>query len=122
MSMQNINSLIENLERNEVEELELLVSHYFVNSNEKERVKIKGAQERIGHDRMRLGAARAHTKVTLYEFGDGQKLVIESSANLRSSDNIEQISLFADAELFDFHAEWIGKLMTKPLSARSRIE
>ncbi len=121
MSMRNIDTLIECMERSEVDRLELLLSHYFVNSNEKERLKIKEAQARIGSERMMLGAARSHTKVTLFDFGK-RKLIIESSANLRSSDNVEQISAFCDAELFDWHAEWIGKLMTKPLTARSKIE
>ncbi len=121
MSMRNIETLIACMDANEVEKLELLLSHYFVNSNEKERVKIKEAQARLGNDRMQLGAARSHTKVTLFKFTDGRNLIIESSANLRSSDNVEQISAFCDAELFDWHAEWIGSLMTKPLTARSSV-
>ena len=120
MSIRNIDGLVECLDRNEIESLELLLSHYFVNSNEKERQRIKEAQARLGNDRMKLGAARTHTKVTLFEFPD-RKLVIEASANLRSSDNVEQISAFCDAELFDFHAEWISSLMTKPLTHRSKV-
>lgn len=122
MNLRNVETLVENLERGEIGRLELLLSHYFVNNNEKERIRILAAKAKFGPERMATGAARSHTKVNLFEFASGRKLVMESSANLRSSDNVEQISAFCDAVLFDWHKEWLQKLMTKPLTARSRVD
>lgn len=45
--------------------------------------------------------------------------VIEGSANLRSSDNLEQICVFDDPEAHDFHAGWIDELTARTPSATS---
>lgn len=56
---------------------------------------------------MALLAMRNHAKLLLIELEDGRKLVVESSANLRSCRAVEQFALSHDAGLFDFHAAWI---------------
>lgn len=61
----------------------------------------------------RLAAARRHAKTTLFEVDDGRKYVIESSANLRSCQSVEQFMIAQDAELYDFHEAWINDLMEK---------
>jgi hypothetical protein len=38
---------------------------------------------------------------------------MEGSANLRSNGNQEQLALFTDPELHDFHAAWIDALLAK---------
>ena len=40
----------------------------------------------------------------------GDHFVIEGSANLRSSDNLEQIAVFNDPDLVAFHQAWIDTL------------
>jgi hypothetical protein len=61
----------------------------------------------------RAAAPRSHAKVVTMHFADGQKLILEGSANLRTNSNREQFCLIHDAELHDWHAawvdEWIGK-------------
>lgn len=54
----------------------------------------------------RLTIGRSHAKVTLLDY-PGRALVIESSANLRSSGNIEQITAKQCRALHDFHLGWI---------------
>ena len=67
-----------------------------------------GAMEQAAIGRKwKIAKARNHAKVALFDCG----LVIETSANLRSSDNIEQITAVHDVELYDFHREWIAKLI-----------
>ena len=62
--------------------------------------------------RARLIVARNHAKVICLPTCTGDHFVIEGSANLRSSDNIEQITILNDAELLAFHVEWIEHLAT----------
>lgn len=54
--------------------------------------------------------ARNHAKVICLPTESGDHFVIEGSANLRSSDNLEQIAIFNDAELIAFHRAWMAEL------------
>lgn len=58
----------------------------------------------------RLVVARNHAKVICLPTAAGDHFVIEGSANLRSSDNLEQIAVFNDPELAAFHRDWIESL------------
>ena len=40
--------------------------------------------------------------------------VIEGSANLRSSDNLEQMTIYNDRRVHDFHAEWMDYVRENP--------
>ena len=122
MSLKNIESLVSCIEQREIESLELLVSHFFVNGNPVEREKLQNARENLGVERLRLGVARNHAKVTLIDQGT-RKLVILSSANYRSSDNIEDIAIHCDSDLYEFHRAWIEKLiLTSTEKNRSQVE
>lgn len=58
----------------------------------------------------RLVVTRSHAKVICLPIVDGPQFIIEGSANLRSSDNLEQVVIFNDAETLDFHAQWMDAL------------
>lgn len=58
----------------------------------------------------KLVVARNHAKVICLPTATGDHFVIEGSANLRSSDNLEQIAVFNDPDLVSFHREWIDAL------------
>lgn len=58
---------------------------------------------------MRVCAPRSHCKIATMQFADGLKLTMETSANLRTNNNIEQATLFNDAELHDWHAQWLDE-------------
>lgn len=61
-------------------------------------------------------SARNHTKIILakavprYNTRQAAYYVVESSANLRSCNNIEQFCLSNDRELYEFHRKWINQL------------
>jgi hypothetical protein len=55
----------------------------------------------------RFAAARSHCKVVTMQFSDGEKLVWEGSANLRSNSSAEQAVLINHPGLHDFHATWL---------------
>lgn len=54
---------------------------------------------------------RNHTKLILASIA-GKRYVVESSANLRSCQNIEQFTITQSPELFAFHSEWIDECLT----------
>jgi len=58
----------------------------------------------------RVIITRAHAKVICLPLETGENFVIEGSANLRSSDNTEQIVILNDAETLAWHASWMEGL------------
>lgn len=58
----------------------------------------------------KLIVSRNHAKVICLPTESGDHFVIEGSANLRSSDNLEQIAIFNDPDLVDFHRGWMAEL------------
>ena len=59
----------------------------------------------------RIVACRNHAKLQLFEFADGRRFVVETSANLRSCKNVELFALHHDAALLDFHRSWVTMLI-----------
>lgn len=58
----------------------------------------------------RLVVTRSHAKVICLPTSAGDHYVIEGSANLRSSDNIEQMLITNDPATHAFHAAWLDDL------------
>ena len=66
----------------------------------------------------RLGIARCHAKVVTMDMEDGATLCMETSANLRSSSNWEQCTLYrGDAALSQWHRTWISKAIDHATTA-----
>lgn len=61
----------------------------------------------------KLIVSRNHAKVIVLPTESGDYYVIEGSANLRSSDNLEQIAIFNDPDLVDFHRAWMAELESR---------
>lgn len=53
---------------------------------------------------------RCHAKVIVLPTASGDHYVLEGSANLRSSDNTEQMVIFNDAETAAWHRNWMEAL------------
>ncbi len=107
LSEYNAKSIIAMLDAGEIESARLLVSHYFSKVDEK-GVFAKVAA--ILGDRVPMAVARSHCKIVILEMASGETYVIEGSANLRSSDNLEQMTIFNDRELAKFHTDWMDEL------------
>ena len=106
MSQNNIDSLTGMIEDGRIENLTLVLSNYFY-SHEKYRL-IKYALEKLDLDnRFDMLVIRNHTKICLMEIGN-IKLVMSGSANLRSSESIEQFVLQESAELYAFYLQWFA--------------
>jgi hypothetical protein len=110
-SKRNADALCKLITDGKVGSVSMLTSNYFAKTNAAILAHFEQGASKSGG--FQIGIARTHAKVTAFQFTDGARLVIETSANLRSSDNIEQVSLFADVPTFDFHAEWIQQVINE---------
>jgi len=92
-----------------VGEITLVASHYFQQVDKTTTFRQVSA---ILEGKARLIVCRSHAKVILLPTARGDHLVIEGSANLRSSDNLEQMLMLNCRTTHDFHAAWIDDLVT----------
>lgn len=60
-----------------------------------------------------LFANKNHSKVTLLRFSGGENIVVEGSANFTANPRIEQFIVTHSPELFEFHRDWMQKLIKK---------
>jgi len=104
MSRENAAMLAEMLAEGKVRRLFLLVSHYFSQVDKTGTYReVKGL---LGDA---VVVARTHAKVILISAAP-DFFVVEGSANLRSSDNIEQFAIWNDEELLNWHLEWMQEV------------
>jgi hypothetical protein len=108
-SKKNVEALAQLVDAGQLRSLHVLCSHYFSAQDAPIYAQMSELCAKHG---FRLAAMRTHAKVLLLKTG-AHRIVVESSANLRSCFNSEQATLFNDRTLFDFHAAWIGKLLTE---------
>lgn len=103
LSQNNVDSLYNLINGDYLKKLDMIVSAYFY-SHEKHKL-IPYIYKALDKDNMfQLAVARTHCKITLIKTGD-LKLVIHGSANLRSSNSMEQITIEENPELYDFYID-----------------
>ena len=108
----NVDSLANLMECGYIESLNLIVSDYFY-SHERQTL-VPYIREKLDKDnRFQFAAAGTHCKLTLFETHKGAKVVIHGSANLRSSSNIEHMTIEENPELFDFIMEMQRTILEK---------
>lgn len=107
MSTRNADELAALLASGQIGSLHLLLSDYFDKTSRADtapacRAKLAAAT---------IGTSRSHAKCYVLACPH-DAFVVETSANLRSSANTEQATIFNDADLAKFHAGWIAELVT----------
>lgn len=109
MSAANAAGLARLLASGRVERLTLVVSHYFQQVDKTTTYPEVCAA--LAPHGVTPVVTRNHAKVILLPFRDRpDRLTLEGSANLRSSDNVEQLCVFNSAITHDFHAAWIDEM------------
>jgi hypothetical protein len=109
-SKTNLEELLVMLDAGTIGRLTFLYSVYF-RSNEKETC--HRLHEELTSRGQHVLAMRTHAKLMLLELTDGRCLVNETSANLRSCRNVEQLTLTHDRTLLEFHRQWLDSLFDK---------
>jgi hypothetical protein len=109
-SKQNAAELLSLFDAGRVKSVAIVCSSYFEKQSPAEfNIMLDGLKERG----QRIAALRAHAKIIAMALSDGGRFTVESSANLRSCRNIEQITLINSKALHDFHAGWIDDVIAK---------
>lgn len=104
LSAANADTLASLRARNLVDEITLVCSHYFAQVDKTSTyrqvtTKLEG--------KATIRVTRSHAKVICLQTVCGDYYVIEGSANLRSSDNVEQMVIFNDEALLRWHRAWM---------------
>ena len=121
ISQENIDSLHNLLVGNYIDNLDLILPDVFYAYNRGHNMDYLYKQLDIDN-KFQCGIASFHTKIILMETESGKKIVMHGSANLKSSDSVEQMEIKTDPELYDFcyniHHEIITKYGTINKSLR----
>ena len=112
-SKRNIAMLCRLLDSGDIGRLRILCSHYFKHTS---KDIYETAREELSKRKPRteFATARTHAKIFNMELTDRRFVVSESSANARSCKNIENISIFGDPRLHEFHVRWMDALFFQP--------
>jgi hypothetical protein len=101
---QNASDVLSLIDDGHIKTVSLLISYYFKSTSRPiYDLLIPQLRERG----FPVLAMRTHCKLFLVRMTDGSRYVVESSANMRSSVNIEQFVLTRDDGLYEFHRQWI---------------
>jgi hypothetical protein len=111
MSSQNVDSLqtVQEYLLSETGRIGLIISDYFFAHERKDG--IEDIVKHLGNGQFTLAVAGIHTKITLIRTTCGMNLIIGGSANLRSSMNIEQITLDNCPIQYAFHRKWMAEIL-----------
>ena len=119
----NMDKLRQLIDAGHIKKINLILSIYFWAHEGKKKMRYLYQKLDIG-DRLQVAVCRSHSKMTLIETNRGAKIVMHGSANLRSSDNIEQFRLEFDDGMYDFAYNYqmalvkTFKTIQKPLTTK----
>lgn len=102
MSENNVDSLRNLIDGDYVRRLDLIVSDHFFSHERHNLVPYIYEQLDI-EDKFQFAVAGTHCKIALIHTECGKKIIMDGSANLRSSGNIEQFRLEQNEPLYEFN-------------------
>lgn len=120
LSQNNVDSLANLMNASYIDELNLIVSVYFYGNEKYSLIPYIYKALDIGN-KFQLSVADIHTKTTHFETLGGRKIVMHGSANLRSSNNIEQFTIEENEELYKFYDETFSKIIEKYATIRKPL-
>lgn len=122
MGTRNVDVLAQLKKTGYIKELNLVVSAYFYSNYRKDVVPY--IYEKLDDQEkgdFQMGVAGIHTKTMTLETEDGMKIVMQGSANLRSSANIEQFILEDNPEVYEFYKDYTDKIIEKYATIKKPI-
>lgn len=120
LSQNNIDSLAALLHQDKViGKLDVITSNYFF-SHER-NILIKYMYEKLDKDnKFQLSIARTHTKVCQF-ITNGNYITIHGSANLRSSNNYEQLMIENSKDLYDFNKSFHDEIIKNYFTIKKEL-
>lgn len=114
LNQNNVDSFANLLLGGYVDEFNLIVSDFFFAHERRNLIPYIYAElDTPGSNKFQLAAARTHCKMVSIETHDGVFLNIHGSANLRTSDNLEQIVIEDNRALYEFNDAWQTDIIEK---------
>ena len=114
MSQENVDSLELLMDKGYVDKLDLILSSYFFGHERHKEGLIPYIYDQLDKgDRFQLAIAGTHTKNCLFETSLGNKYIIHGSANLRSSQCLEEMVFERSAAVYDWKKEWHDEILKK---------
>lgn len=110
LNQNNVDSLANLINGGYADEVNLIISDYCFAHNRQGLIKYM-YEELDKDNKFQLAVARTHCKIVLIETHCGLKIVLHGSANLRSSNNIEQFMIEENDYLYDFNNEYHSKIV-----------
>lgn len=109
----NVDSL-KNLQIGEyVDNIDIIISAFFFSHERHNLIKYTYEQLDNKNNNFQLSVVRSHCKITLIKTHCNKHIVIQGSANLRSSDNIEQFTVEENLELYNFYNQIQLEIISK---------
>lgn len=112
MSERNVEMFKGLMDHGFIQELNLIVSIYFYGNERFALIPYLYKTLDYG-DRFQLAVAGVHTKIVTMELDNGQHIVMHGSANLRSSDNVEQFTIEDNKDVFDFYDDFHTRIVER---------
>jgi len=110
MNLNNVISLQNLMKGGFVDNLDLIVSDFFY-SHERNGI-VKDIYKYLDKDnRFQLAVAGIHTKIVSFKTELGKTYVMHGSANLRSSNSVEQLHIQDNESLYNFVTDFNNKLI-----------
>ena len=110
-SQDNFDSINNLIEGEFVEQVNLLLSDYFY-AHERRNL-IPYLFETLNKEKTQVAFADLHTKIILIRLNSGEKIIINGSANLRSSATVETFNIEMNDKLYDFHYAYHRNLLDR---------
>lgn len=108
----NVSAFAELAEKGYIKKLSLIISDYFF-AHERQKA-VKYAYDKLNEVcDFNLAVLRSHCKFTTILTDRNNKFIIHGSSNLRSSDNVEQLMIEQDDELYDFCENYNQDIISK---------
>jgi hypothetical protein len=120
LSYENIISLQALMTHGYIDKLSIIVSSYFYSHERNGLIRAMYKMLDID-DRFQLSVAGLHTKTCQFITEGGRKIVMHGSANLRSSQNIEQFTIEENPGLYSFYEESFRRIEEKYFTINKAI-
>jgi hypothetical protein len=120
MSDNNVDSLKLLIDHNYVEKLNLIISAYFFSHERGDMIPYIYKQLDKGN-KFQLAVSSSHCKLCCIKTDEGENITIHGSANLRSSDCLEQIMIEENEDLYDFNMEYQNAILEKYKTIKKEI-
>lgn len=113
-SYANIELLAELVKKGWVAKLNLMLSEYFLRTEQRkstDTIRLLKSIAEDENDKIKISYSDLHSKITLIKTNDNKFYTISGSANLRSSQSIEQIQIEENEELYNFNINYYKQFL-----------